>query len=87
MGYSDPAIHPKITRYCWLVRYTRGDLVLDALSAYTVRHILQHHGFTVEPMPESRGSYTVSHPSRSAMSIVLLKEKLPSGVVIEEISP
>jgi len=73
-------------KYRWLVYFNRGDPVLDALTAYTVKHILAQHRFSVEPMPLGRSGYTVSHTSCYAMSIVLLKSQLPASVVVEEIS-
>jgi hypothetical protein len=74
-------------KYRWLVLFNRGDPVLDALTAYTVKQILAQHGFSVEPLWAGGSGYAVSHPSRSAMSVLLLKSQLPASVVIEEISP
>jgi G3E family GTPase len=73
-------------KYRWLVLFDRGDPVLDALTAYTVKHILAQHGFSVVVLEQGCIGYTVSHPSRSAMTVLLLKNQFPASVVVEEIS-
>lgn len=74
-----------VETHVWHVRIDPQHERFQFLQVYSLKAILVHYGFTVEPLSEQSRAVTARHTDAHAMTMLILKGQLPKGVIVDAV--